>query len=210
MLQAAASPGVAGGAGAVPSTLDALREKAKKGEITIGESINLAILEDMTRDPTTTVLTTCTAEDMEAVPKGTSAREQRGVEKLVTMVGAQDNAGTGLKLRSDRAAQLAADFAAEYNNAETIARTAGATAGSAQLKSSAVILSHLTSADLKARLRARGVSEAEVPLHVTVTPTVTCTVAVTCRISCAHSTACVHSACSSALFARVRAHVPVC
>jgi len=42
--------------------MDALREKAKAGQITIGDSINLAILEEMMRDPTTT----CKAEDLQA------------------------------------------------------------------------------------------------------------------------------------------------
>lgn len=185
---AAASPGGGGGSGAVPFTLDALREKAKKGEITIGESINLAILEEMARDPTTS----CKSEDLQAVPKGTSAREQRGVEQHATVVGSatQDNAGAGVRLRSQCAAQLAADFAAEDNDEEAIAHTAAATAASAPLKTSGV----MTSADLKARLRARGVSEAEVPLHVIFT--------VTYRISCADSTPCVHSASSSTFFAR--------
>jgi pyruvate/2-oxoglutarate/acetoin dehydrogenase E1 component len=39
-----------------------LREEAKNGQITIGDSINLAILEEMMRDPTTT----CKAEDLQA------------------------------------------------------------------------------------------------------------------------------------------------
>jgi post-segregation antitoxin (ccd killing protein) len=204
----------------VPSTLDTLREKARKGEITVGESINLAILEEMARNPTTT----CKAENSQAVPKGASAREQRGVEKHATIVGSatQDNAGAGLvgsatqdnagagfklgsagfKLGSQRAAQLAAqlaaDFAAEDNDGEAIAHTAAATDASALLKTSGV----MTSADLKARLRARGVSEAEVPPHVSnVIVTVT---------SCADSIPCVHSASSSAFFARVCAHAPLC
>ena len=42
--------------------MDGLREKAKAGQITIGDSINLAILEEMMRDPTTT----CHAEDLQA------------------------------------------------------------------------------------------------------------------------------------------------
>eukprot|EP00614_Pseudopedinella_elastica_P011746 CAMPEP_0172592566 /NCGR_PEP_ID=MMETSP1068-20121228/11560_1 /TAXON_ID=35684 /ORGANISM="Pseudopedinella elastica, Strain CCMP716" /LENGTH=803 /DNA_ID=CAMNT_0013389615 /DNA_START=67 /DNA_END=2478 /DNA_ORIENTATION=- len=47
---------------AADAHMDALRAKAKAGEITIGDAVNLAILEEMMRDPTTT----CKAEDLQA------------------------------------------------------------------------------------------------------------------------------------------------
>ena len=40
-----------------------MQEKAKKGEITIGDAINLAILEEMLRDPMTTIH----AEDLQVI-----------------------------------------------------------------------------------------------------------------------------------------------
>lgn len=40
-----------------------LQERAKKGEITIGDAINLAILEEMLRDPMTTIH----AEDLQVI-----------------------------------------------------------------------------------------------------------------------------------------------
>ena len=42
--------------------MDGLRAKAKAGSITIGDAVNLAVLEEMMRDPTTT----CKAEDLQA------------------------------------------------------------------------------------------------------------------------------------------------
>jgi len=42
--------------------MDGLREKAKAGQLTIGDAINLAVLEEMMRDPTTTMH----AEDLQA------------------------------------------------------------------------------------------------------------------------------------------------
>jgi len=46
----------------IESHIDQLRDKATKGEITIGDAINLAIHEEMLRDPTTTMH----AEDLQA------------------------------------------------------------------------------------------------------------------------------------------------
>jgi len=46
----------------VTAHIDALREKAKAGDISIGDAINLAIHEEMLRDPTTTIH----AEDLQA------------------------------------------------------------------------------------------------------------------------------------------------
>lgn len=47
---------------AITAHMDAMREKAKAGEITIAEAVNLAIHEEMLRDPTTTMQ----AEDLQA------------------------------------------------------------------------------------------------------------------------------------------------
>mmetsp|Transcript_26776 Transcript_26776/g.54715 ORF Transcript_26776/g.54715 Transcript_26776/m.54715 type:complete len:709 (+) Transcript_26776:35-2161(+) len=47
---------------AIAAHMDAMREKAKNGEITIAEAVNLAIHEEMLRDPTTTMQ----AEDLQA------------------------------------------------------------------------------------------------------------------------------------------------
>ena len=44
-------------------TKTTMQEKAKKGDITIGDAINLAILEEMLRDPMTTIH----AEDLQVV-----------------------------------------------------------------------------------------------------------------------------------------------
>merc|ERR1712157_619950 len=46
----------------ITAHIDSLREKAKAGEISIGDAINLAIHEEMLRDPTTTIH----AEDLQA------------------------------------------------------------------------------------------------------------------------------------------------
>ena len=44
-------------------TLPTMQDKAQKGEITIGDAINLAILEEMLRDPMTTIH----AEDLQVI-----------------------------------------------------------------------------------------------------------------------------------------------
>jgi pyruvate/2-oxoglutarate/acetoin dehydrogenase E1 component len=42
--------------------MESLRAKAAAGQITIGDAVNLAVLEEMVRDPTTTIH----AEDLQA------------------------------------------------------------------------------------------------------------------------------------------------
>lgn len=184
-----------GSAGGVTSTLDALREKAKNGQITIGESINLAIMEEMTGDPTKT----CSAEVLQASTQSTSARAQGEVKTDATRDGRTTQEDVWSDFNGPKArSQLAADFAAENNDAEASVQTAATAAASPLLKTSVV----MTSADLKARLRARGVSEAEVPCHVACR--------ISCRISCAHATPCVQSWPKPSLHVsgtRARAHI---